>query len=115
MRKRMTMRADIERNVETGVDIHNNPLEPRYETVAENVSCFVWSKSSMVNFPGDRTANVERLRAGFSLDEDIRAEDRIIRITNKTGTRVLYENLRVEPNPQFKHRHFEVDLKRISQ
>jgi hypothetical protein len=107
------MRAVLARNVETGVDAHNNPLPPRYEEFATDVPCFVWSKSSTAQFPGDRTANIELLRGGFALDQDIREEDRIVRITCRRGEQVIYENLRIDARPQYKHRHLEVDLKRV--
>ncbi|MEZ5790503.1 MAG: head-tail adaptor protein [Nitratireductor sp.] len=109
----MRHRATIERNSEAGTDPHGNPLPPVWAELA-TLACFAWSRQSRQAYPGDRTALVEDLRAMFPLGADLRQGDRIASIRDRTGTVIIEGPLRVDAEPQFKHNHVEVALKRVA-
>lgn len=113
MRGRMTMRAAVERNTETGKDPHGNPLPPVFAAHA-TLPCFIWSNRSHQAYPGDRTAMVEDLRGGFPLDADLAEGDEIASVTNRKGTEIIPGRLRIDAPPQRKHRHIEAALKRVN-
>lgn len=109
---RLTMRARIVRAIEAGDDAWGNPLPPVLATVAEASPCFVYSNTARELVDGQKTAQVEELRAMFSLAADVRPEDEIAQVTDRAG-RVLHGRLRIEGPAQRKHTHQEVSLRRV--
>ena len=111
-RSRMTMRAAIERNTESGTDADNNPLPPVFAAVA-TVPCFVWSRSRREVEDGTKTAIVEDLRAIFPLASNVAERDEIASVTDRRGAVLLAGRFRVEAL-QRKHRHLEAMLLQVS-
>src|SRR3546814_3363694 len=54
-RARMTMRAVIERNTESGTDEYSHPLPPVFATLHAALPCWVWSTSRRTVVDGDKT------------------------------------------------------------
>lgn len=109
----MRHRAAIERNTQSGTDPHGNPLPPVWQALA-TLPCFVWSKQARQAFPGDRTALVEDLRAMFPLGSALRQGDRVSSVTDRSGAEIVAGPLRIDADPQYKHNHIEVALKKVS-
>lgn len=111
-RRRMTMRAEVERNTASGTDDHNLPVAPEFEPLGI-VPCFVWSKTSRHAADGEKTVLVEDLRGMFPLSADVRAGDEIARVTDRQDNELIPGRLRIQPPAQFKHSHVEMALERI--
>lgn len=109
---RLTMRAAVQRNTATGADAWGNPVAEVFAPLA-TLPCFVWSNTAREIKDGDKLARVEDLRAMFTLNADIRAEDEISAITDRAGAVIIPGRLRIEGPPQRKHTHLEAALKRI--
>lgn len=108
------MRAEVERNTATGKDPHGNPVAPVFAALHAALPCFVWSKQSRQAYPGDRTAMVEDLRAGFPLGSDLAEGDQVASVKDRKGVELIEGRLRIDAPPQRKHRHIEVALKRVN-
>jgi hypothetical protein len=113
-RARMTMRAEIERDTATGTDAHGHPVAPVFAPTGDPVPCFVWSTASRQAVGAGRVALIEDIRAMFPVGADIRAGDEIARVTDRLGTVLVNGRLRVDGEPQRKHRHLEAALERVS-
>lgn len=112
-RSRMTMRAEIERNTAVGTDAHGHPVPPVFASIGDPVPCFVWSTQSREAVGAGKTALVEDLRAMFPLGADVRAGDVIARVADRQGTTLIAGRLRLDAEPQRKHRHVEAALARV--
>jgi hypothetical protein len=110
---RLTMRASVERNLQTGTDPHNNPLPPDFQPLHAALPCFAWSPRSRELQDATKVARIEDLRALFAKDADLQAGDEITEIRNRAGAVVIEGRLKVEGAPQFKHNHIEASLQRI--
>lgn len=110
---RLTMRAQVERNVATGKDAWNQPVAPAFEPVGDPLACFAWSPSAREQTDSDKSAQVEDVRAMFAIGADIVEHDELASITNRAGTVLFPGRLRVEGPVQFKHNHVEVALRRV--
>src|SRR3546814_5932327 len=79
-RARMTMRAVIERNTESGTDEYSHPLPPVFATLHAALPCWVWSTSRRTVVDGDKTAIVEDVRALFPRAADVAEGDQVASI-----------------------------------
>lgn len=113
-RGRMTMRAEVERNTAAGTDAHGHPVAPVFASTGAPLPCFVWSTASRQAVGAGKVALVEDLRVMFPLGADLRAGDEIARVTDRLGRTLVAGRLRVEGEPQRKHRHIEAALERVS-
>lgn len=110
---RLTMRAQVERDAASGSDGWGQRPAPDFQPVGDPLPCFVWSVSSREDVTGERSAAIEQLRGLFPAGADIRDQDELASVTDRTG-RVLHSGrLRVEGRPQFKHTHLEAALRWI--
>lgn len=112
-RARMTMRAAIERDTAAGTDPWGNPVAPVFASIGAPVPCFVWSTAARQAIGGGKVALVEDLRAMFPLGADVRAGDEIARVTDRRGVTLIAGRLRIDAEPQRKHRHVEAALERV--
>lgn len=110
---RLTMRAAIERNTATAKDAWGNPVDPVFASIGDPVACFVWSTSAKQTVDGQKTAEIENMRALFALGADVVPGDEIAQVTDRRGTVLLPGRLRVEAPVQRKHTHLEAQLRRI--
>ncbi len=110
--RRLTMVAHQERSVAAGTDAWGQPVAPAFAAIAD-LPCFAWTPDAREIIDGDKTAQVEDVRAMFSLKADIRSGDEFSSITDRRGTVLFPGRLRVDAPPQFKHNHFEVALRRV--
>ncbi|MCQ4575415.1 MAG: head-tail adaptor protein [Candidatus Brocadiales bacterium] len=110
-RSRMTLRADVERNQETGVDGTNQPLKPDWQALA-TVACWVYSKARREVVDGKKVAVVEDLRAMVPLSTDITEKDKIAQIIDRSGNVIYAGPLGIE-SVQRKHTHLELMLKAV--
>lgn len=113
-RAAMTMRAAIERDTAAGADAHGLPLAPVFASTGDPVPCFVWSTASRQAVGSGRIALIEDLRAMFPLAADVRAGDEIAEVTDRQGAVLIAGRLRIDGEPQRKHRHLEAALERVS-
>lgn len=111
-RRRMTMRAVIERDTATGTDDFGSPVKPLFTTLA-TVPCWAWSKQRRERVDGNKSALIEDLRAMFPLDADVLAGDEIVNITNRLGTVLIAGRIQIE-TMQRKHDHQEAGLERVA-
>ena len=109
---RLTMRAFVKRNTETGTDPRGLPLPPVWEDHA-TLPCFVWSNASREAVDGDKTAMIEDTRGLFGLGADITDGDRISAVTDRLGNVLVRGPLEVDGPVQRKHTHLEAALKRV--
>lgn len=107
------MRAVIERNTAAGTDPHGLPVPPFFAPAGEPVPCFVWSRSSRQALDAGKSALVEDLRMMFPLGADVRPNDEIVRVTDRAGATLIDGRLRIDGDPQRKHRHMEAALERV--
>lgn len=110
---RLTMRAAIERNQATAMDAWNNPVAPQWQAVG-TVPCFVWSNSAREIEDGRKSAQVEDLRALFSMGADVREDDEISAVTDRAGNVLMPGRLKIEGPVQYKHTHQEAALRRVA-
>ncbi len=111
-RRRMTMRAVIERDTATGTDDFGQPVKPNFTTLA-TVPCWAWSKQRRERVDGDKSALIEDLRAMFPLGADVLAGDEIVDITDRLGAVLIAGRIQIE-TMQRKHDHREAGLERIA-
>lgn len=105
------MRADVERNTASGADPFGLPVKPVF-TVLATLPCFVYSKARREVVDGDKSAQVEDLRALFPLRADLKEGDEISPIKDRLGVVILSGRFQVEAI-QRKHDHVEVSLLRV--
>lgn len=110
---RLTMRAAIERNGASGVDAWGNPVAPVFASTGAALACFVWSVAASQVVDGEKTAEIENLRALFALGADVQPGDEIASVKDRSGAMIVPGRLRVEPPVQRKHTHLEAQLRRI--
>jgi len=110
---RLTMRAQVERNQAVGTDGWNNPAEPDFQPVGDPLRCFVWSKSGREAVGDERSVLIEDVRGLFALDADLRPDDELVSVTDRTGATIHFGRLKVEGPLQHKHTHREANLQRI--
>lgn len=113
LNRRMTMRMDVERNVEMGKDAFNNPKPPRYEPHLTDQRCWVWSQAKRVAVSDSRIIVVEDLRAIVPLDTDVRAGDRIVEVRQPDGSVMTGDVLKVE-SIQVEPTHLELNLEEVT-
>ncbi len=111
---RLTMRAHVERNQESGTDNWNSPAAPTFAPIGAPLPCFVWSNQTRKLVDGGKTAVIEDMWALFGLDAGIRAGDQISTVTNRRGIELIPGRLTIEGEVQIKHTHLEVALRRIA-
>ena len=109
---RLTMRAVMQRNTETGTDPRGLPL-PAVWTDNGVLPCFVWSNASREAVDGDKMAMIEDTRGLFKLGADIGDGDRISAVTDRLGNVLVDGPLEVDGPVQRKHTHLEAALKRV--
>jgi hypothetical protein len=87
----MTMRATVERNVQTTRDPYGTSTPPVWQRYAEE-PCMVWSTSRLLQISEARTARVQELRARFRLEAELEEWPafRILDIRNRRGV-VLFD------------------------
>lgn len=107
----MNMRADVERNVETGTDAYGHSLPPNFQPHT-TLSCWVWSTSRREVIDGSKTVAVEDLRAMFPLGSDVDEEDEIAVVRDGKGNVIYSSRMKIGP-PQYKHNHLEATLERV--
>lgn len=110
--RRLTMRADVERNVSTGTDSYGHPVTPDFQPLA-TINCFAWSPSSREVQDGDKVAAIEDVRIMLPLGADVTENDEIARITSKAGVVLFAGRYRVDGPVQFKHNHLEAPLRKV--
>jgi hypothetical protein len=111
---RLTMRAAVERNQETGKDAWGQPLPPNFQSTGDSLPCFVWAETSAEIVDGKKTAMIGDFRALFALGADLDEADEIAGVTDRAGAVLISGRLRVEGPVQRKHTHLEASLKRVS-
>lgn len=111
--RRLTMIAHIERNGVTGKDAWNVPLAPNFQPHAE-VPCFAYSKASGDVVDGKKLAITHDLRMMFALGIDVRADDRVAKITDRKGATLIPGPLRIDGAVEYKHNHMEAALVRVA-
>ncbi len=112
-RASMRHRAIIERNAEQGVDPDGHPLPAIWEPYL-TLACRAYTKVRKEVIDGDKTAQIEDIKALFSLnDNDDLSEDyRITNITDRQGA-VLFSGPLDIISVQRRSNHFEASLDRI--
>lgn len=112
--RRLTMIAHVERSVAGARDAWNMPTGT-FQPLAE-VPCFAWAPKDGVDIvDGKKVATQQDVRMMFALGVDLRADDQVAKITNRSGTAILFAGpLRVEGRIDFKHNHQEVALVRVA-
>lgn len=111
-RRRMTMRAVIERDTATGEDDFGQPVKPDFTPLA-TIPCWAWSKQRRERVDGNKSALIEDLRALFPLDADVLAGDEIVNITDRRGRVLVAGRIQIE-TMQRKHDHQEAGLERVA-
>lgn len=112
--RRLTMRAQVERNVAAGTDSWGQPVPPDFQPVGEPLACFVWSDNSRELVDSQKSALIEDLRGLFALGADLQAGDELVSVTDRAGSVQHYGRLKVEGPVQFKHNHLEAALQRVA-
>jgi hypothetical protein len=110
---RLTMRAQVERNVAVEKDSWAQPVAPDFQPHGAPLPCFVWHETSKEVVDGKKTAMIGDFRALFALDADVAELDEIAGVTDRQGAVLIAGRLRIEGPVQRKHTHFEASLKRI--
>lgn len=110
---RLTMRAHVERDQATAKDGWGQPVAPDFQPLAV-LNCFAWSPSAREIADGDKSGQIEDVRAMFAIGADIAEHDELSAITKADGETVLFPGrLKVEGPVQFKHNHLEAALRRV--
>lgn len=109
---RLTMRAQIERDVTTAKDSWGAPAAPNWQPLA-TVRCFAWSPTAKDIIDGDKVAAAADVRVMFALGTDVTEADEVAAITNIVGVTLFEGRLRVDGPVQYKHTHLEANLKRV--
>lgn len=110
---RLTMRAHVERDQAVAKDGWGQPDAPDYAPVGV-LRCFAWSPSARELADGDKSGQIEDVRAMFALGADIAENDELSAITKADGVTVLFAGrLRVEGPVQHKHNHLEAALRSV--
>ena len=110
---RLTMRAQVERNVAVDKDAWGQPAAPDFQPLGDPLPCFVWHETSAEIVDGQKTALIGDFRAMFALDADVAEFDELAGVTDRQGTVLIAGRLRVEGPVQRKHTHLELNLKRV--
>ena len=111
-RRRMTMRAVIERDTATGEDDFGQPVKPKFTTLS-TVQCLAWSKQRRERVDGNKTVLIEDMRAMFPLGADVLPGDEIVDITDRRGRVLIAGRIQIE-TMQHKHDHQEAGLERVA-
>ena len=111
---RLTMRAAVERNGATAMDDWGNPVTPVFVSIGDPIACFVWSTAARGAADGEKVTETEEFRGLFALDADLRANDEVAAITDRSDTEIIGGRLRVMGPVQRKHTHVEANLRRIA-
>ena len=111
---RLTMRAQVERNVASGTDGWGQPLPPDFQPHGDPIACFVWSNSSRELVDSQKSALIEDLRGLFAQGADLQPGDELASVTDRAGAVQHYGRLKVEGPVQFKHTHLEASLQRVA-
>lgn len=111
--RRLTMRALVERNQATDKDAWSQPVAEDFVSIGAPLPCFAWSPSAREIVDGDKSGQVEDVRALFALGADIAERDELSAITSAKGVVLFPGRLRVEGPVQFKHNHLEAALRRV--
>ena len=110
---RLTMRAVVQRNTAVGTDAWGQPVAATWSTVA-TLKCFAWSNQSRELVDGDKSAMVEDMRIMVAIGADLREDDELTAITDRSGTVLIPGRLKVDGPVQRKHTHQEAALKRVA-
>jgi hypothetical protein len=113
--KRLTMRAEIERDTAAesgGAGNWGQPPEPLF-TPHACLKCFAWSPTATETQDGNKLAGVTDVRLLLQLSADVRDGDEVAQITNTRGVVLFAGRYRVLGEVQFKHTHLECNLKKV--
>lgn len=111
MRERMTLRATVQRNTETGTDGHGQPLPPVWAAHL-TAACWVYNDGKRLVTDGNKIASVEALKIALPLDIDVTDADRLTEIKDRRGYILFPGNFEIK-NITRKYNHAEADLKAI--
>lgn len=103
----MTMRAHIERPVVSS-NAWNEAVVASMQTIGP-IACRVWNDKKTLILDGDKTASVGGFRAVFPPRADIRAGDRIAKVTDRLGA-VLFPGVFVVKTTIRRRGHLAVEL-----
>ena len=84
----LTMRAEVERDVESGEDAFGQP-QTTVSTIASAMRCFVWPNSERTLLDGEKVASVGDYTMLTPFDADIRELDRIASVLDRNGKPIL--------------------------
>ncbi len=110
---RLTMRAQVSRNLATGKDSWGNAVAPAFMPIGAPVACFVWSVNARDVEDGAKTAAVESARGLFALGADLGEDDELVSVTDRAGNVLIPGRLKVDGPVQHKHTHLEANLRRV--
>lgn len=113
--RRLTMRAQIERDAAIGKDAWGGSAAPDYQPHGE-LRCFAWAPKVGVDVvDGKKAAIKQDVRMMFALSGDLLPGDRVAQVTDRSGGAVHFRGpLRIEGEIDFKHTHYEVALVRVA-
>jgi hypothetical protein len=110
---RLTMRALLERKPVGTNDSWGQPAPADAVSTGAPLPCFVYSSATQQIEDGQKIAPIEDLRIMFALDADVRDDDEIASVTDRSGVTIISGRLKVIGPVQFKHTHREAALRRI--
>lgn len=89
-RARMTMRCDVERDVNDGTEASPGyAAAPDWQPLYEAVPCRLWPETSRDAVTTDRDSIIGQWRMTVPRDSDVQQTDRIARVTDRLGTLIL--------------------------
>ena len=92
----MTMRAHMQVNTATGVDVHNQPVAPEW-TDADPIACKAWSSSRNEIADGNKVVTVEVIKAIFPLNALAGLESKRVRqVTDRLGNLLFSGPLHIQ-------------------
>lgn len=112
-RRRMTMRALVERNSTVARDDYGHKTAPNFVSLGI-FPCHVWSRQSRQVTDGDKDATVQDYRAMFRKAEDIQTGDEISEIKDRQGNVLVEGRFRVDAPPLVKPTHKEAALRKVA-
>jgi hypothetical protein len=110
---RLTMRAEIERDVASGTDNWGQPNAPDFQPHC-TLPCFAYTPNSREVFDGDKVASIQDVRIMFALGVDVNEADEIAEIRRPGGEVLFIGRFRIDGPVQFKHNHLEAPLRKVS-
>jgi hypothetical protein len=112
-RRRMTMRALVERNTTVAKDDYGHKTAPVFAAHG-TFPCFVWSSQSRQVTDGDKDAAVQDWRAMFQKAADIKLGDEIAQVQDRQGNVVVPGRFRIDAPPLVKRTHQEAALRKVA-